>query len=70
VDEKRNDGQGVDDGQQGDERFEVHGALCLGAVGGTIYIYLSVRALPSVINTMKSACGVIGFLVLLRLNNF
>jgi hypothetical protein len=44
--------------------------LCLGAVGVTIYIHLSVRALPSVINTMKSACGVIGFLVLLRLNNF
>jgi hypothetical protein len=44
--------------------------LCLGAVGGTVYIHLSVRALPSVITTMKSAFCVIGFLVLLRLNNF
>ena len=27
MDEERHDGQGVDDGQQGNERFEVHGVF-------------------------------------------
>jgi hypothetical protein len=54
VDEKRHDGQGVDDGQQGDEGFGVHQCIVHWAVCWAQVNFLVVRLK---LRSMQSVCS-------------